>query len=55
MSEKALLCTGAGGFIGRYVLSHYLEKQDCDLYLLEHGRFRERLETFLDERVPASR
>jgi nucleoside-diphosphate-sugar epimerase len=51
VSEKALFCTGAGGFIGRYVLSHYLEKEDCDLYLLEHGRFRERLETFLDERV----
>jgi thioester reductase-like protein len=43
--------TGAGGFVGRYVLSHYLEKEDCDLYLLEHGRFRERLEAFLDEQV----
>jgi thioester reductase-like protein len=51
VSEKALLCTGAGGFIGRYVLSHYLEKEDCDLYLLEHGRFRERLETFLEDQV----
>jgi thioester reductase-like protein len=51
VSEKALFCTGAGGFIGRYILSHYLEKEDCDLYLLEHGRFRERLETFLDEQV----
>jgi thioester reductase-like protein len=44
MSEKALLCTGAGGFIGRYLLSHYLEKEECDVYLLENGRFRERLE-----------
>jgi thioester reductase-like protein len=51
MSEKALFCTGAGGFIGRYVLSHYLEKEDCDLYLLEHGLFRERLDAFLDEQV----
>ena len=51
MSEKALLCTGIGGFIGRYILSHYLEKQDCELYLLEHGRFRDRLEAFLDEQV----
>jgi nucleoside-diphosphate-sugar epimerase len=51
VSEKALFCTGAGGFIGRYVLSHYLEKEDCDLYLLEHGRFRERLEAFLDEQI----
>jgi FlaA1/EpsC-like NDP-sugar epimerase len=48
MSEKALLCTGGGGFIGRYILSHYLEKQACELYLLEHGRFRQRLETLVD-------
>jgi len=52
MSEKALFCTGTGGFIGRYILSHYLEKEDCDLYLLEHGRFLERLERFLDQQVP---
>ena len=51
MSDKVLFCTGAGGFIGRYVLSHYLEKEDCDLYLLEHGLFRERLETLLREQV----
>jgi len=51
VSEKALFFTGAGGFIGRYVLSHYLEKEDCDLYLLEHGRFRERLEAYLDDEV----
>ena len=47
MSEKTLFCTGAGGFIGRYVLSRYLEKEDGDLYLLEQGRFRERLASFL--------
>jgi len=51
VSEKALFCTGAGGFIGRYVLAHYLEKQDCDLYLLENGRFRERLDAYLDEGI----
>jgi thioester reductase-like protein len=57
VSEKALFCTGAGGFIGRYLLSHYLEEEDCELYLLEQGRFRERLETFLDQRIfdPARR
>ncbi len=57
MNEKAVLCTGTGGFIGRYLLAHYLEEQDCDLYLLEQGRFRDRLETFLDEQVtdPAQR
>jgi nucleoside-diphosphate-sugar epimerase len=55
--KKALLCTGAGGFIGRYILSHYLEKQDCDLFLLEQGRFLERLDHYLDEAVkdPAQR
>ncbi len=57
MSEKAVLCTGTGGFIGRYILAHYLEEQDCLLYLLEHGGFRDRLEAFLDEQVtdPAQR
>jgi thioester reductase-like protein len=52
VSDKALFCTGAGGFIGRYIVAHYLEKEDCDLYLLEHGQFRERLESFLDEQIP---
>jgi thioester reductase-like protein len=52
MSEKVLFCTGAGGFVGRYVLSHYLEKEDCELVLLEHGQFQERLTAFLDEQVP---
>jgi thioester reductase-like protein len=51
MSEKALFCTGAGGFIGRYILSHYLEKEECDVYLLENGRFQERLEAYLDEQI----
>ncbi|MCP5060704.1 MAG: NAD-dependent epimerase/dehydratase family protein [bacterium] len=51
MSEKAVFCTGTGGFIGRYILSHYLEKEDCDIYLLENGRFQERLEAYLDEQV----
>ncbi len=50
--KKTVLCTGCGGFIGRYVLEHYLAKQDCDLYLLEHGRFRDRLVAFLDREVP---
>ncbi len=57
MSEKLVFVTGAGGFIGRYILSHYLDEQDCDFVLLEQGRFRERLEQFLDEKVadPARR
>ncbi len=52
MTEKAVFCTGTGGFIGRYILSHYLENEDCDVYLLENGRFQERLEAYLDEQVP---
>lgn len=51
MGGKALFCTGAGGFIGRYILSHYLDGDQCDVYLLENARFRERLEAHLDERV----
>jgi thioester reductase-like protein len=55
MSDRVLFCTGAGGFIGRYVLSRYLEREDGDLYLLEQGRFRERLEAFLAQRLPEPR
>lgn len=51
MADKTLFCTGAGGFIGRYILAHYLEERDCDIYLLENGRFKDRLETYLDETV----
>jgi thioester reductase-like protein len=53
MGEKALFCTGAGGFIGRHILAHYLAKEECDVYLLENGRFQERLEAYLDEQVRA--
>ncbi len=55
--SKTLFCTGAGGFIGRYILAHYLEKQDCKIYLLENGRFKERLESYLDATIddPATR
>ncbi len=49
MSNKTLFCTGAGGFVGRYILSHYLQKEACEIFLLEQGGFRERLEHFLDE------
>jgi thioester reductase-like protein len=54
---KGVFFTGAGGFIGRYILRHYLDEPDCEIYLLENGRFRERLERFLDTAVsdPARR
>lgn len=51
MSEKALFCTGAGGFVGRYLLAHYLENESCDIFLLEQGQFQRRLEQFLDEQI----
>jgi len=57
VSVKALFCTGGGGFVGRYIVAHYLDETDYDLFLLEHGRFRERLEAFLDDGIvePAKR
>ena len=51
MSEKTLFCTGAGGFVGRHLLSRYLQREQCDIYLLEQGGFRERLERFLAEEI----
>lgn len=57
MATQTVFFTGAGGFIGRYILTHYLERGDCDLYLLEHAKFRERLQQFVDSAVsdPAQR
>jgi nucleoside-diphosphate-sugar epimerase len=57
MADQTILFTGAGGFIGRYILAHYLERGDCDLYLLENGRFCERLRAFVELAVadPAKR
>ena len=57
MATQTVFFTGAGGFIGRYILTHYLDRGDCDLYLLENGKFRERLQSFIDATVtdPAKR
>jgi thioester reductase-like protein len=52
MGSKAVFFTGAGGFLGRFILSHYLERDDCDLFLLENGPFLKRLEAFVDSRLP---
>lgn len=46
-----ILFTGAGGFIGRYLLPHFFEGDD-DIYLLEHGSFIRRLNRYLDEHAP---
>lgn len=51
MSDKVILFTGAGGFIGRYVLGHYLKDDGGELYLLNTGRSRARLERFIDAAV----
>jgi len=52
MADKAVFITGAGGFIGRYLVARYLEREDCDLYLLEQGRFTWRLRDFLRSAAP---
>lgn len=51
MATQTVFFTGAGGFIGRYILTHYLDHTPCDLCLLENGKFCERLRTFLDATV----
>lgn len=52
MADKGVFFTGAGGFLGRFILSHYLERDDCDLFLLENGPFCKKLEEFVDAKVP---
>jgi nucleoside-diphosphate-sugar epimerase len=51
MADKGVFFTGAGGFLGRFILSHYLERNDCDLFLLENGPFCKKLESFVDSQV----
>lgn len=52
MSDKTVFFTGAGGFIGKYILRHYLDEPETELYLLEHGSFAERLRVHIDAQVP---
>ncbi len=54
MATGGRLITGAGGFIGRNILPHYYDREDCILYLLEHGQFVDRLRRYLDAHVPPS-
>ncbi len=51
MSGKVVFFTGAGGFIGRHILKHYIAEPDCELVLLERGMFLARLQEWLDENV----
>ncbi len=52
MAEKSLLITGAGGFLGRFVLDRYLNNYAHDLYLLENGSFVEKLRAYLADAHP---
>jgi thioester reductase-like protein len=45
-----LFMTGGGGFIGRHILARILDNSASDVILLEHGRFCQRLNAFLDSR-----
>jgi thioester reductase-like protein len=52
MAGKAVFMTGAGGFLGRYILARYLQRDDCDLFLLENGPFCARLAKFVEAAAP---
>ncbi len=53
MNERGLLITGAGGFLGHFVLDRYLkEYPEYTLYLLEHGPFLDKLRRHLDDTCP---
>lgn len=44
MDRRGLLITGAGGFLGHFILERYLrDYPDYDLFLLEHGPFVKKL------------
>ena len=46
MERKTVFITGAGGFLGRQLLTYYLQREDRDFVLLEHPSFLERLSTW---------
>ena len=53
MDKRGVLITGAGGFLGRFILERYLRDfPDCDLFLLEHGPFIKKLRDHLQEAHP---
>lgn len=56
-TEKIFLLTGAGGFIGRFVLKNYFKRNDVKIYLLENGDFAQKLNQYLDSQnlTPAQR
>lgn len=53
MDQRGILITGAGGFLGRFILERYLrEYPDYTLHLLEHGPFLEKLRDHLRNACP---
>ncbi|MFP4499881.1 MAG: SDR family oxidoreductase [Candidatus Hydrogenedentota bacterium] len=48
---NTIFFTGAGGFIGQYLLPHFFDHEE-ELYLLEFGNFIQRLNDFLDANAP---
>jgi len=52
MAERGIFFTGAGGFLGRFLLPHYLNRADTDLFLLENGPFCARLRALVEASVP---
>lgn len=52
MAQRGIFFTGAGGFLGRFLLPHYLNRADTELFLLENGPFCARLRGFVEASVP---
>jgi thioester reductase-like protein len=52
MADKSLLITGAGGFLGRFIIDRYLTEYPHTLYLLEHGAFLQKLRDHIGQSYP---
>ncbi len=52
MAQRGMFFTGAGGFLGRFLLAHYLGRDDTDLFLLENGPFCEKLRAHVEAALP---
>lgn len=52
MNEHGVLVTGAGGFLGRFILNRYLNDYPHELFLLECGPFLNRLRAYLEQQHP---
>jgi len=52
MNGKCILITGAGGFLGRFILDRYMTHYPHTLYLLEHGPFLGKLRAHIERTYP---